>query len=155
MKLLRIAAATVATFVFCVTAATAGAWSDDQKAVWNVIERSWKDEVAKNSKWPANYVHDDAVSWGASWPMPRGKESMVKWSRFGDSAGSTLEYELMPAKVVVSGDTAVAHYAVVSVGENYEKKRERTTEGLIEVLVRDGTSWKFLSLTSFEIGDGD
>jgi hypothetical protein len=56
---------------------------------------------------------------------------------------------------VVVGTTAVVSYNSVVVGENYEKKRERSAGGLIETLVYDGKTWKFLSLTSFEIGSGD
>ncbi len=77
---------------------------------------------------------------------------MAKWSRFSDETSKALEYELFPAAIVVVGDTAVAHYSTVVVRENYEKKRKREVEGLIETLVRDGRSWKFLSLTSFEQG---
>ena len=80
----------------------------------------------------------------------------MKWSRFSDQSNTTLMYELFPAAIVVVGDTAVVHYSAVQVSENYEKKRERSSEGLVETLVRDGNTWKFLSLTSFDIdSDGN
>ncbi|MEO1251752.1 MAG: nuclear transport factor 2 family protein [Pseudomonadota bacterium] len=149
----RILAATACAAAIGFGSALAGDWSEDQTAVWDTIKQSWKDEAAENGKWPAQYVHDDVVSWGADWPMPRGKDSMLKWSRFFNSSNEFLEYELMPAKIIVAGDTAVAHYAVVSVTEDHEQDRSRNSEGLIEVLVRDGGDWKFLSLTSFDMDD--
>jgi hypothetical protein len=137
------------------TSAMGDDWSKDQTAVWSVVSQSWEDEVARNGKWPGDYIHEDVVSWGASWPQPRHGASMIKWSRFGEQSGKTLAYELFPVAVVVVGDTAIVNYNTVSVAENYEMKRERSAQGLIETLVRDGGSWKFLSLTSFDIKSGD
>jgi hypothetical protein len=78
------------------------------------------------------------VSWGASWPQPRNSASVTKWSRFDQQTGKTLIYELFPVAVVVVGDTAVINYNSVTVAENYEMKRKRSTTGLIETLVHDG-----------------
>jgi hypothetical protein len=57
--------------------------------------------------------------------------------------------------IVIAGTTAVVNYNSGTVSEDYEKKRERSAGGLIETLVYDGKTWKFLSLTIFEIGSGD
>ena len=75
---------------------------------------------------------------------------MMKWSRFADeSERNTLIYELFPAAIVVVGDTAVVNYNVVTISEDAKKERERESTGLVETLVRDGNTWKFLGLTSF------
>ena len=126
-------------------------FNEEQTAVWNIVAQSWEDEAARNGKWPAAYIHEDVVGWGADWPLPRKGDSMVKWSRFSEQSNKTLMYELFPAAIVVVGDTAVVHYVAVDVSENYEKKRERSSIGVVETLVRDGSTWKFLSLTGFEI----
>lgn len=153
MKYTSVIAASFAASVFLSAPVMAKEWSKEQTSVWSVVEQSWKDEVAENEKWPSDYVHDNVVSWGAEWPMPRGKESMVKWSRFGDTQGDTLVYELMPMNIQISGTTAVVHYAAVTVRKDATDKTTRASEGLIEVLVKDSETWKFLTLTSFEIGD--
>jgi hypothetical protein len=127
----------------------------EQTAAWSVVTQSWEDEVTGNGKWPAKYIHEDLVAWGASWPQPRDSSSVTKWSRFDQEAGKTLIYELFPVAIVVVGDTAVINYNSVTVAENYEMKRKRSTTGLIETLVKEGETWKFLSLTSFEIKSGD
>jgi ketosteroid isomerase-like protein len=152
MKYTTVIAAGFAASVFYAAPVMAKEWSDEQTSVWSVVEQSWKDEVAENEKWPTEYVHDDVVSWGAGWPMPRGKDSIAKWSRFGSTQSDTLEYELMPMEIQMAGDTAVVHYATVTVLKDAEDKTTRSSEGLIEVLVKDGETWKFMTLTSFEIG---
>ena len=130
-------------------------WSKEQTAAWLVVTQSWEDEVAENGKWPSKYTHKDLVAWGASWPQPRDSSSVIKWSRFDQQAGKTLIYELFPVAVVVVGNTAVVNYNSVTMTENYEMKRKRSTTGLIETLVKGGKNWKFMSLTSVEIKSGD
>jgi len=155
MKKIILLLASVLTLVSLTTVAMADDWSKDQTAVWSVVSQSWEDEVARNGKWPADYIHEDVVAWGVSWPQPRHGASMIKWSRFNEQVDKTLIYELFPVAVVVVGDTAVVNYNVVMMAENYEAKRKRSSQGLIETLVRDGQTWKFLSLTSFDIKSAD
>ncbi|NKI34779.1 SnoaL-like domain-containing protein [Wenzhouxiangella sp. XN79A] len=131
----------------------AGPMGEDETAVWSVIEASWEDETGETGAWPSEYIHDDAHGWGAEWPMPRDAESLANWSRFGAESGQSLIYELFPMNVTVSGDTAVVYYASVQVRENHEDERERTSTGLVETLVRTDAGWKFIGLTSFELGD--
>ena len=45
--------------------------NEAQQSVWEVVEQSWVDDVARNGKWSANYVHDEVVNWGEEWPTPR------------------------------------------------------------------------------------
>ena len=126
-------------------------WNEEQTEVWNIVSQSWEDDVARNGEWPAAYIHEDVVAWDADWPLPRKGDSVARWARFSDQSNTTLMYELFPVAIVVVGDTAVVLYSVVQVSENYEKKRERSSDGLVETLVRDGDTWKFLSLTGFDI----
>jgi hypothetical protein len=131
--------------------AQAPTWSPQQTAVWNVVSQSWADEVARNGRWPSNYVHDNVVGWDSSWPLPRYKTSLEKWSRFQDKQRQTLEYELAPAAIAVSGDTAVVHYTGVSVTQRGQEKPEREMFGAVETLVKSGGTWKFLSVTGFDL----
>ena len=129
--------------------------SEAESEVWAVVAQSWVDETEETGAWPSEYLHDDAHSWGAEWPMPRDAESIVNWARAGAAASDTLVYELFPMAVTVTGDTAVAYYSAVQVTEDYEGKRERETTGLVETLVRTEAGWRFVGLTSFEMGDDD
>jgi len=124
--------------------------NEEQQSVWEVVEQAWVDEVAQNGKWPANWVHDEVVSWSENWPTPRKKASLMKWNRFyNESDARILIYELFPAAIVVVGDTAVVSYSVVTIEEDAKKERKRESIGLVETLVWEGKTWKFLGLTGF------
>lgn len=135
--------------------AQAPSWSDEQMEVWEFVEQSWVDDVAENGKWPREYVHDRAVSWGTSWPFSQNKASWIEWTRFGDDASNTLIYELSPNAIAVVGDTAVVHYTVVLVAENDDDEREREVLGIVETLVRDDGAWLYLSSVDLEFDFGD
>ncbi|MDX1625272.1 MAG: hypothetical protein R3323_02055 [Wenzhouxiangellaceae bacterium] len=130
-------------------------WSEAQKSVWDVVSASWEDDAGETGKWPGEYLHELAHSWSAGWPSPRDTVSIASWSRFGDESSDTLKYELFPLEVTVVGDTAVVHYGVVTVTSDHDGKRSREAEGLVETLTRTDDGWKFLGLTSFDIGDGE
>jgi ketosteroid isomerase-like protein len=134
-----------------VAIAQAPSWSAEQTAVWKVVSDSYVDEVAKNGKWPNAYVDDQVISWSAASPIPKGKASIEKWARFNDSQSKTLQYEIHPVAIAVSGDTAVVHYTGMFVSQRGTDKPETEVNGTIETLVRSGGQWKFLSLTGFDI----
>lgn len=125
-------------------------WDEDQRAVWEVVEQSWVDDAAENDRWPRDYVHEKVVAWGDRQPAPRGIDNLVRWVRFDDGANNTLHYEITPAAIVVEDDTAVVHYHLLLVTENQKGDRERSTLGLIEVLIWQDGDWKYLSLSEFE-----
>ena len=56
----------VIAMTFSTLVLAAGHMSEDQKGVWKTVTDSWADEVAENGKWPTEYVHEDAHSWGAT-----------------------------------------------------------------------------------------
>ena len=131
--------------------AQAPTWSAEQMSAWNVIERSWADEVAQNGKWPAAYADDNMVAWEAEWPMPRYKAALAKWSRFNDSQRKTIQYEISPVAIAVSGSTAVVNYHAVQISQRDKDKPERDVLGITETLVKSGGTWKFLSTSGFNL----
>jgi hypothetical protein len=152
---LTIVVAALAAALSASAAAQAPTWSPDQTAVWNVVTQSWADEVARNGRWPGNYVHDRVVAWDSSWPLPRYKSSLEKWTRFQDKQRQTLEYELAPAAITIAGDTAVVHYTGVTVSQRAQDKPDREMFGAVETLVRSGGAWKFLSVSGFDLENDD
>lgn len=125
-------------------------WDDEQQAVWDFVARSWVDDVAENSRWPTEYVHDSVVDWGDSQPAPRGIDKITEWTRFEDEGNETIFYEITPAAIVVVDDTAVVHYHLMVVEEDDEGERETSVAGLIETLVRQNGTWRYVSLSGFE-----
>jgi len=134
-----------------VAVAQAPSWSAEQSAVWKVVEQSWVDDVAQNGKWPGSYVDDNIVSWGPDTPSPQYKASMEKWNRFNNSQSKTLQYEVSPLAIAISGNTAVVNYTVLQVTQRATDKPEREASGIVETLVRSGNGWKFLSTTGFDL----
>ncbi|MEQ8859965.1 MAG: hypothetical protein RIC56_15080 [Pseudomonadales bacterium] len=129
--------------------AAAAEMTDEQSALWSFVAQSWVDDSAESGEWPDAYVRDDVVSWGAEWPVPRGKASMGKWTKFRDANSDTLAYELFPHEVLVVGDTGVVFYSVVRVGRDADGEPERSVEGVVETAVRTDGVWKYLALTGF------
>lgn len=153
MIIRTIVAAALASAAPASVAAQAPIWSPEQTAVWSVVTQSWADEAAKNGRWPGDYVHDRVIAWDANWPMPRDKASIEKWSRFQDGQSQTLEYDLAPVAITMAGDTAVVHYTGVSVSQRAQDEPEREMFGAVETLVRSQGTWKFLSVSGFDLGD--
>jgi len=141
--------------VFLSPSALAQEWSSDQLSLWQFVEQSWVDDSKETGKWPGEYVHDNVQNWDSAWPAPRGKSSMAKWTSFRDSTSETLQYELFPHSLVVEGDTGVAFYSVVEVRRDSEGKVERSVTGLVETAVRARNGWKYIGLTSFDIGSNN
>ena len=125
-------------------------WSDAQTEVWKLVEQSWVDDIAENGKWPADYIHDNYVTWGDSSAAPRYKEATIAWNRFGDKSNQTLMHEVSPEAIAVVGDTAVVHYNVALVTENHKGERKSSVGRITEVLIREGGSWKFLAGADYE-----
>jgi hypothetical protein len=131
--------------------AQAPTWNAEQTAVWKVVSQSWADEAAQNGKWPGSYVDDNVISWSQENPMPIYKDSLIKWTRFNESQGKTIHYDISPAAIAVRGDTAVVNYVATNVTQRGTDKPDRDVNAIIETLVRDGNSWKFLSTSSFSL----
>jgi hypothetical protein len=131
--------------------AQAPSWNAEQTAVWKVVSQSWADEAAQNGKWPASYVDDNVISWSQENPMPSYKDSLIKWSRFNESQYKTIHYDISPAAIAIKGDTAVVNYVAINVSQRGTDKPDRDVNAIIETLVRDGNSWKFLSTSSFSL----
>ena len=142
-------------FSLPVSVATAAEWSEAQAAVWQFVEQSWVDDAGETGKWPGEYVHPEVLNWDSDWPVPRGLSSMSKWTKMRDSRTELVAYELFPHDILVKGDTAVVFYTVVDVRTGPDGKAERDVGGVVETLVREGGSWKYLALTGFETDSDD
>ncbi len=152
----RFWAASAAATLFMGTAQIASAqmpsWSPEQTAVWKVVEESWVDDVAQNGKWPADYADPQMLSWSAEFPSPRGKDSSIRWAKFGNSQSKTLQYDITPLAIALSGNTAVVSYTALVVSQRGTDKPDREKEAITETLVRSGGTWKYLATTSFSLG---
>ena len=150
-KLLLIAGALV---VACAQA-QAPTWSDEQAAVWAVVEQSWDSQVAEDGKWPGDYTHEKFVGWGENLPAPRGKETSIARRRGVDESTDTAWHEITPLAITVVGDTAVVMYAAIFLVVNSDGESNPAVISVVEVLIRDGRSWEFLASSNFSPSYGD
>ncbi len=118
-------------------------WSAEQQAVWSMIEEAWRLDMNEED-WVTPYMHDDGVGWGSDIPSPRGKESIGRWSRFGDETTESLELELFPLTIIVHGDMAVVHY--FSSWAQRDANGEMSTQHFkqTDIVVREGDRWLFI-----------
>ena len=131
------------------------AWSDVQSSVWTVVEQSWDAQAAENGKWPGDFVHDDVIQWSDNFPAPRGKDAYIAWQRSVDESSDSVWHEISPLAITVVGDTAVVAYSAFLGFENSDGSSGTVVRSIVEVLIRDGRSWKYLATSDFSPSYGN
>jgi hypothetical protein len=145
--LIRLIPAAAMSLALCVFsgAAAAQTWNPEQQEIWKVEQQQWKMAAAEDLSWIDTMVHQNLRFWETGAPMPRDKASLKHWSRFDADNGSTLEQELFPISVTITGNIAVVQYKYMIARENNKKERETVTGHYTDVLVKDGGRWLFLA----------
>jgi ketosteroid isomerase-like protein len=143
--------------VLAVTSAQAQTpnWSNEQAAVWTVVEQSWDAQAAENGKWPGDFVRDDLIQWSDNIPAPRGKDAYIAWQRSVDESSNSVWHEISPLAISVAGDTAVVAYSAFLGFENSDGTSGTAVRSIVEVLVSDGRSWKYLATSDFSPSYGN
>ena len=144
-QLIRLYAVTLSVFLLSSASAYAQGSADDQATVWSTVEQVWAAEERGDTEWIESMLSADFMGWPDSSPAPRSKASTRMWTRFNAEQNKGLAYELYPLSIVVHGDVAVAHYLYTVAVQERDKTTVVTNGRYSDVLVRDGTSWKFLS----------
>ena len=119
-------------------------WSEEQTAVWSVVEQSWVDDAEETGEWPTAYVAEGYSSWGDTEAIPSNLAQAVASVRFGDESSTTVFYQVKPVTISINGDTAVVNYYSTVVSENSEGERNRRVSAITETLVRRDDTWLFL-----------
>ncbi|MDH4072515.1 MAG: nuclear transport factor 2 family protein [Gammaproteobacteria bacterium] len=119
--------------------------ADDQVAVWAMIEEIWSAQESGATDWVDAMLSGDFMGWPSGSPAPRNKASTRMWSKFDTEQRKGLAHELYPLSIVVHGDMAVVHYLYTLVEQTKDRQVVRTNGRYTDVLVRDGSDWKFIS----------
>jgi hypothetical protein len=143
----RIVSLTVLSLVLCAFAGAAGAqsWSDEQQEVWQLEEQQWKMAAAKDLTWIDSMVHPNVSYWETGQAMPQNRASLTRWFRYQSANGTTLEQELSPISIVITGNVAVVNYYYSAAREDYQKERKMVTGRYMDVLIKENGRWKFLA----------
>jgi len=118
---------------------------NDQANVWATVEEVWAAEERGDEGWTDSMLSADFMGWPYASPAPRSRASTRMWARFDIEQNKGLAHELYPLSIVVHGDMAVAHYLYTMVVQTKDKKVITSNGRYTDVLVRDGTLWKFVS----------
>jgi len=132
------------------TGALAQAWSAEQLEVWKVEERQWAMSAAKDRSWIDVLVHPNVSYWETGEVAPANKASLVRWNRFEANGSTTVEYELFPLAITVTGNVAVVQYRYKIGRENEKKERSIATGRYSDVLVKEDGRWRYLSWSGGE-----
>ena len=125
--------------------AVAQNWNAEQQEVWNVELQQWKMAAAEDLSWIDSMVHPNLSYWETGLPMPQNLASLNRWNRYSAANGATLEQELMPISIAITGNVAVVNYYYQVAREDNDKKREMVTGRYMDVLMKDNGRWKFIA----------
>jgi len=117
----------------------------DGANVWKIVEEQWNAVGDGDRKWPERLLADGFSGWDKSAPAPRDKASTVYWDRFMERRGQMVAHELYPLSIVVTGDTAIAHYLYTSAFENKDGTIDMHNGRFTDVLIRSENGWKLLA----------
>ena len=117
---------------------------DDHTNVWIAVEAQWDAEENGDKNWIDRMLLDKFYGWTKGTPAPRSKGSTKKWDRFNDQQGEMVAHELYPLEIVVTGDTAMAHYLYSSAFRKTDGETETTHGRYTDILIRTDDGWRFL-----------
>lgn len=127
--------------------AAAENWNAEQQEIWALEEQQWKMAAAEDMTWIESMVHPNLSYWETGQAMPQNRASLARWTRFQASNSSTLEQELFPISIVITGNVAVVNYYYMAARENSKQERETVNGHYMDVLIKDGGRWKFIAWT--------
>ena len=119
--------------------------ADDHAAVWAAVEQIWVAYERGEDDWVDAALSADFMGWPKDSPAPRSRASTRMWARFNAQQDKGLTHELYPLSIVVHGDVAIVHYLYSMAYTLKNRQLVETTGRFTDVLVRDGTDWKFIS----------
>jgi hypothetical protein len=142
----------VSSFVFVAAAAgflsgtvQAQSWTPEQQDVWKIEQKQWQMARDKDITWIESMVHPNLSYWETDSAVPQNRDSLTRWTRYQSAGSTTLEHELLPISIVVTGNVAVVNYYYNTASEDYKKERQRVSGHYMDVLIKDNGQWKFLA----------
>jgi ketosteroid isomerase-like protein len=146
MRIIRNASA----LAFVVASGFAGAahaqqWNAEQQEIWAFEQKQWAMGAAKDLGWIDSMTHDNLSYWSAERRAPQDKASLSRWQKYDNAQSTTLEQELYPHTIAITGDVAVVQYSYTVAREDAEKKRKTTQGRYTDVLIKEGGKWKFIA----------
>ena len=127
------------------SAASAQTWSTEQQEVWKLEEQQWKMAADKDESWIDKMVHPNLSYWDNDQVAPQTKASLTRWNRYNNGNVTTLEQEIFPISMTITGNVAVAQYRYATARENLKKERETVSGRYTDVFMKEGGRWMFIA----------
>jgi hypothetical protein len=134
-----------AVVLACAAAAGAQTWNAEQQELWKLEQQQWQMSKDKDLTWIEKMVHPNLSYWDNDSRAPQNVASLTRWNRYSSASSATLEQEIYPISMTITGNIAVAQYSYQVVRENYKKERETVWGRYTDVLVKEGGRWLFIA----------
>jgi hypothetical protein len=122
-------------------------WTKAQKDVWQVVEDSWAKWKAGDMDGMMAAIHPRYQGWNDGLPLPITREMNVQWFNEMKDQMKVSNYEINPARIVVTDNAAVVDY-FYSIRATYIKDdKKETKEGggkNVEFYIKEGGKWMLL-----------
>jgi len=146
MKRLSIVAVlVVALAVLTAGSAAAQQWTPEQKEIWKVVEGYWAAYMAEDLATALAAVHSDYSGWGYSTPLPSGKATYEKWSKYEMGEFDWVIYELTPAGISIFDGVAVVHYFYSGAYKDSKGDKTSTSGRWTDILKKTGDKWLLIA----------
>jgi len=152
----RVLLSVCVTYVLALLALPAQAqeWSAEQLEVWQTISKQWDKEKAGDNTW-VDDLHDSFVGWPSDSQVPHDKDDVARFVAVDSDESKIVLQHQQPLAIVVTGDTAIAHYFYTTIIEYSDGARDTVDGRATDVLVRTNDRWQILSWVTDEDDDGE
>jgi len=152
MKQVVQAVCTMCVLALLALSAQAQQWSPEQQEIWQVIAKHWELEKAGDEAWK-DMLHGSFQSWSVHDPMPYNKEVTERFADAEVDHFKILVQHIAPVGLIVTGDTAVAHYYHTTIVEHRDGQLETIDGRFTDILTRTGDGWQFVAWMGQEVGE--
>ncbi len=132
-------------FAVVASGAAAQTWNAEQQELWKLEDLQWKMSADKDASWIDKMVHPNISFWSNDAVAPQNKASLARWDRYNNTNSTTLEQEIFPISMTITGNVAVAQYRYTSAREDYKKEKTTVSGRYTDVFIKDGGQWKFIA----------
>jgi hypothetical protein len=127
-------------------------WSPEQQEIWQLIAKQWELEKAEDDAWK-NMLHDSFQSWSIDDLMPMDKAATTRFADAEAGHFKILVQHIAPVGIIVTGDTAIAHYYHTTIVEHDNGEKETIDGRFTDILTRTGGGWQFVGWVGEESGE--
>lgn len=127
-------------------------WSPEQQEIWQLVAKQWELEMAEDDAWK-EMLHESFQSWSIDDLMPMDKEATTRFADAEKGHFKILVQHIAPVGIIVTGDTAIAHYYHTTVVEHDDGAKETIDGRFTDIFTRTGDGWQFVGWVGEETGE--